>query len=474
MGRTNAAAFPATQELFKARVARQSVITAVFVALVVLTLAGSKLADVTGFVSTRPTRHYAAVIDAGSTGTRLHVFTFSRGRFGGEETLLGEAFHAVEPGLKSYGADAAAAAASLDGLLAKARAIVPARERASTPLSVRATAGLRLMPEGREAADTIMKAVRDKIAASGFHARSESFVGVMDGADEGAHGWVSVNYLLRNLGGSPEKTVSMVDLGGGSTQIAYAVGSRAAKDAPEGYVREIRAMSSTYSTYVRSFKGYGLVAVRAKIFNNGKNEDGSHPCLPAGFVDSCEKDCYGLEPGETYAALGSGDGSDFDKCLAATIGALDVGSTSKSCAEKPCSFAGAWSTPRKTALYVMSYIVERAIQSGAVPPPKDATKILKVSPADFKRAASRACATPAAELEDAFPLAARDGVDVHYLCLDLTYIYALLTAGYGAADDETVRMLDKIMHKRQAVEASWALGDGIAVLGAVQSASYRD
>lgn len=56
----------------------------------------------------------------------------------------------------------------------------------------------------------------------------------------------------------------------------------------------------------------------------------------------------------------------------------------------------------------------------------------------------------------------------------MTYIYALLTAGYGAADDETVRMLDKIMHKRQAVEASWALGDGIAVLGAVQSASYRD
>ena len=88
----------------------------------------------------------------------------------------------------------------------------------------------------------------------------------------------------------------------------------------------------------------------------------------------------------------------------------------------------------------------------------------------------RACATPAAELEDAFPLAARDGVDVHYLCLDLTYIYALLTTGYGATDDETLRMLDKIMYKRQAVEASWALGDGIAVLGAVRESresSYR-
>ena len=106
MGRANAAAFPATQELLKARASRQTFITAVFVALVVLTLAGSKLADVTGFESTRPTTHYAAVIDAGSTGTRLHVFTFARGRFGGDETLRGEAFHAVEPGLKSCGVDA--------------------------------------------------------------------------------------------------------------------------------------------------------------------------------------------------------------------------------------------------------------------------------------------------------------------------------------------------------------------------------
>ena len=101
---------------------------------------------------------------------------------GGEETLRGEAFHAVEPGLKSYGVDADAAAASVDELISKARAIVPRSERANTPFSVRATAGLRLMPEGREAADAIMTAVRDRIASAGFHARSESFVSVMDAA----------------------------------------------------------------------------------------------------------------------------------------------------------------------------------------------------------------------------------------------------------------------------------------------------
>jgi apyrase len=244
------------------------------------------------------------------------------------------------------------------------------------------------------------------------------------------------------------------------------VGGNAANEAPKGYVREIKAASATYRTYVHSFKGYGIVAVRPKIFSVGKNRDGSHPCLPNAFADSCEKDCYGLEPGETYAAIGSNDGSDFERCLLATKQALEG---EGKCANEPCSFAGAWTTPRKTPLFVMSFIVERAIQGGAAPPPKKPSDIATITPRDVKKAASRACSTPAAELEERFPVAKRDDVDVNYLCLDLTYVYALLTLGYGAGDDETIHMLDKIRYKRQDVEASWALGDGIAVLGAASA-----
>ena len=93
------------------------------------------------------------------------------------------------------------------------------------------------MPEGREAADAIVEAVRRKIANAGFHPSSASFVSIMDGEDEGAHAWVSVNYLLGNLGGAPEKTVTVVDLGGGSTQIAYAVGG----ERGEGRAERVRA-----------------------------------------------------------------------------------------------------------------------------------------------------------------------------------------------------------------------------------------
>ena len=395
-----AQSYPQTQEYARARTFRQLALVVAFTVLVVALVALSALADVTGFESTRAAKtRYAVVIDAGSTGTRVHVFTFSRSAFAsGGEALRDETFRSIEPGLKSYGGDAEAAATSIEALIDVAKGVVPESARRETPFSVRATAGLRLMPEGREAADAIVEAVRRKIANAGFHPSSASFVSIMDGEDEGAHAWVSVNYLLGNLGGAPEKTVTVVDLGGGSTQIAYAVGGGAAKDAPKGYVRDIEAASTTYRTYVHSFKGYGIVAVRPKIFSVGKNKDGSHPCLPNAFADSCEKDCYGLEPGETYAAIGSSDGSDFTRCLLATTQALEG-----NCAKAPCSFAGAWTTPRKTPLFVMSFIVERAIQGGAVPPPRRPTDIATMTPRDVKRAALRACSTPAAELEARFP-----------------------------------------------------------------------
>lgn len=45
----------------------------------------------------------------------------------------------------------------------------------------------------------------------------------MDGADEGAFQWLTINYLLGNLGKDLRSTVAAIDLGGGSVQLAHAV-----------------------------------------------------------------------------------------------------------------------------------------------------------------------------------------------------------------------------------------------------------
>eukprot|EP00755_Sulcionema_specki_P000404 Sspe_Gene.115090::Locus_101987_Transcript_3_4_Confidence_0.333_Length_412::g.115090::m.115090 len=71
----------------------------------------------------QPARRFGVVIDAGSTGSRVHVFEFVHGK------LEKETFLAIEPGLSTVfqGAhnDSMAAAISLRPLLAKARDTVP-------------------------------------------------------------------------------------------------------------------------------------------------------------------------------------------------------------------------------------------------------------------------------------------------------------------------------------------------------------
>ena len=91
-------------------------------------------------------RRYAVVIDAGSTGSRVHAFEFGVDGAKQELQLLNDHFKQLKPGLSSFAADPKAGAASLKPLLEAALEAVPPLQAAVTPIEVRATAGLRLLP----------------------------------------------------------------------------------------------------------------------------------------------------------------------------------------------------------------------------------------------------------------------------------------------------------------------------------------
>lgn len=136
--------------------------------------------------SDKPVVLYALTIDAGSTGSRIHVYKFNN--CGPSPQLEYETFKAVKPGLSAYARDPTAAAASLDPLLEEAYRVVPESLRKCTPVEVKATAGLRLL--GQQESEAILDEVRNRLETNwDFTVSGERAVEIMDGKDEGKSGF---------------------------------------------------------------------------------------------------------------------------------------------------------------------------------------------------------------------------------------------------------------------------------------------
>lgn len=157
---------------------------------------------------------------------------------------------------------------SIKQLLEHAYKEIPKEYWKKTPLVLKATAGLRMLPEQK--ANALLDEVRLLFSQTPFHT-NEDAVSIMDGVDEGIFSWVTVNFLQGLLNGNPDQAAAALDLGGGSTQVTFAATSDSSLSQKE-YIYNVQHGNNNITLYTHSYLGLGLMAARKAILAEGNEE----------------------------------------------------------------------------------------------------------------------------------------------------------------------------------------------------------
>ena len=207
------------------------------------------------------------MIDAGSTGSYIHIYIFNN--CGASADHEYEVFKMIQPSLSSFAGRPEEAAKSLDVLLDEAVRLVPKSLQSCTPVAVKATAGLRLLPRSQSA--DILHDIEERLHDSHpFQSPEKNSVAIMDGKDEGVYAWNTANYLLNTImAGTPKDTptYAVLDLGGASTQIVFgATFVSSDQKLEEGeHKYELKFGGRTHVLYQHSYLGYGLIRARRHV-----------------------------------------------------------------------------------------------------------------------------------------------------------------------------------------------------------------
>ncbi|KAG2171821.1 hypothetical protein INT43_008201 [Umbelopsis isabellina] len=330
-------------------------------------------------------RRYGIVIDAGSSGSRAHIYSWKdynhlvetqppdalKGRIPTVERgdQLGLKWTLKEhPGISSYAGKTQDIGEHLKMLLDFAEEVVPAQEHKQTPIFLMATAGMRLLPAADQ--QEILGATCNYIQKnSNFKLDNcAQQIKIISGEMEGLYGWTAVNYLMggfdasieaalsdqpKNAAGIREQhhTFGFLDMGGASTQIAFEPEHHQKEehmdDLEKITLHTLDGRRVEYDVFVTTFLGYGSNEARRRYLEERVKKayaeagpksdllDEHHtlhlddPCLPnnLNLTDSSS----------TSIALTLHGTGSFDKCLETTLPLLNK---DVECPTEPCLFNG--------------------------------------------------------------------------------------------------------------------------------------
>ncbi|XP_046510267.1 ectonucleoside triphosphate diphosphohydrolase 1 isoform X2 [Equus quagga] len=209
---------------------------------------------------------YGIVLDAGSSHTSLYIYTWPAEK----ENDTG-VVHQIEeckvkgPGISKYAQKVNDIDLYLAACMGRAREVVPQSQHQETPVYLGATAGMRLLRiENEPLANRVLNTVVKSLSRYPFDFQGAR---IITGQEEGAYGWITINYLLGKFtqklrwlnlmpkGDDTQGTYGALDLGGASTQITF-VPQNKSIESPDNALH-FRLYGKDYSIYTHSFLCYG-------------------------------------------------------------------------------------------------------------------------------------------------------------------------------------------------------------------------
>ncbi|PLN85993.1 nucleoside phosphatase family-domain-containing protein [Aspergillus taichungensis] len=308
--------------------------------------------------------NYGVVLDAGSSGTRAHVYRWlknSTARKAADDDDLRSLpeiktksswTKKTNPGISSFASRPEEVGPEhLADLLDHARQIVPRESHKETPVFLLATAGMRLLPD-RERSLLLDQICSYTRANSDFWLPDcDVHIQVIPGVTEGLYGWVASNYLLGAFDapeahehGHGHHTYGFLDMGGASAQIAFAPNAtesdKHANDLTLMRLRNIDGSSQEHRVFVTSWLEFGVNEARRRYIE-GLQEASAvdaarelpDPCLPAGLRTTMDGKPWSSDLAGSHL-VGTGR---FDECLRQTYPLLDKDAP---CLDHPCLLHG--------------------------------------------------------------------------------------------------------------------------------------
>jgi Golgi nucleoside diphosphatase len=442
------------------------------------------------------------MIDAGSSGCRAHVFRY--GVLGTPEgplyVLPKHDSKKVRPGLSSFENEPVSAGISLTGLVDFMKEQIPQDKWAVTPIYLKATAGLRMLP--KETSDLIIQSVQEFLSSSHnspfyFEPKQAS---IIPGTEEGAYSWISVNYLKKVIGPfrplgqiNKDNAFAVVEMGGASTQVTQIASTYADQKAIEnGYSYDFSIQGERFVLYAHSYLGYGGDQARVRFNEYLKTRRASAPKPSSQLMDPCLNSGYMRDKGHTgkspydgpdgdFYVVGGGDSSDKSchEHLESALFAKRHGMLAD-CKEEPnfvsfdCVHQPPYVRKSKNILIFENFFYAA---SGLAVNPKghneeeiatSATFPLHTSPKEYLDSARDVCGMSWDRVEHGLPKDAQPREQNTKWCFSATYSYLFLTHGMGLHDDQSVLVQQTVGRS----DIEWAIGAAYKEISDVLGPTY--